>query len=178
MVVLTIDVPLIVPQHPISLDKFLVPRGLQQGETPLPETSESTSSLADLSPSSSLPALNEIAFVQLQEMGFPANRAEKALRMTGNADADVAMQWLFEHMDDADLDVSYAPPAAGQQAPVDAEKKMNLMGMGFEERMVEKALQQTVLPLSLHFVYSFLPPLPVDFRLRWLAFNSILLEGY
>ena len=77
-------------------------------------------------------------------MGFPANRAEKALRATGNADADVAMQWLFEHMDDADIDAPYESPKAGMEISVDAEKKMNLMGMGFEERMVEKALRQTV----------------------------------
>src|SRR5205085_3410254 len=48
---LTADVPLIVPREPFSLDKFLVPRGLQEGENPLPETSESTSSLADPVPS-------------------------------------------------------------------------------------------------------------------------------
>jgi ubiquitin carboxyl-terminal hydrolase 5/13 len=80
-------------------------------------------------------------------MGFPANRAEKALRTTGNGNAEVAMQWLFEHMDDVDIDVPYDAKTS-MQGPVDAEKKMNLMAMGFEERMVEKALRQTVCSLS------------------------------
>jgi ubiquitin carboxyl-terminal hydrolase 5/13 len=143
--VLIIDVPLIVPKEPFPLDKFLVPRGVQEGETLLPESTESTSSLAD--PVPSLPPLNETAYLQLQEMGFPANRAEKALRTTGNANAEVAMQWLFEHMDDVDIDVPYDAKAS-MQGPVDAEKKINLMAMGFEERMVEKALRQTVCSLS------------------------------
>ena len=58
---------------------------------------------------SSLPPLNEAASAQLQEMGFSAVRAEKALRVTGNDNAEVAMQWLFEHMDDPDIDVPYNP---------------------------------------------------------------------
>jgi ubiquitin carboxyl-terminal hydrolase 5/13 len=136
--VLIIDVPLIVPKEPFPLDKFLVPRGVQEGETLLPESTESTSSLAD--PVPSLPPLNETAYL-------PANRAEKALGTTGNANAEVAMQWLFEHMDDVDIDVPY-DATASMQGPVDAEKKINLMAMGFEERMVEKALRQTVRSLS------------------------------
>lgn len=38
---------------------------------------------------------------QLEAMGFPTVRCEKALLATGNSDAEVAMGWLFEHMDDA-----------------------------------------------------------------------------
>lgn len=164
--VLTTDVPLIVPQDPISFDKFLVPRGLQPGEIPIPESSESGSSLADTA--ATLPPLNETAFNGLQEMGFPANRVEKALRMTGNADMNAAMQWLFDHMDDADIDAPFVAPAAGQEIPVDAEKKMNLMGMGFEERMAEKALRETVItpflpPQCRSILYSTSSPFPFHY---------------
>jgi len=101
-------------------------------------------------------------------MGFPANRVEKALRMTGNADMNAAMQWLFDHMDDADIDAPFVAPAAGQEIPVDAEKKMNLMGMGFEERMAEKALRETVItpflpPQCRSILYSTSSPFPFHY---------------
>eukprot|EP01135_Chromosphaera_perkinsii_P001060 Nk52_evm10s158 gene=Nk52_evmTU10s158 len=47
---------------------------------------------------------------QLQDMGFPANRAEKALMVTGNQGAQVAMDWIFAHMDDPDIDEPYKAP--------------------------------------------------------------------
>ena len=124
------------PNTPIQFDKYLVPRGLQPGETALPEDT----------PADSLPALNEGAYAQLQEMGFPAPRAEKALRMTGNESADVAMQWLFEHMEDEDIDVPFSGGAGGGVVEVDVESLNGLMGMGFEEAHARKALRETVTP--------------------------------
>jgi len=38
---------------------------------------------------------------QLEAMGFPAIRCQKALLATGNNDAEAAMEWLFAHMEDA-----------------------------------------------------------------------------
>lgn len=40
------------------------------------------------------------AMAQLEGMGFPAVRCQKALLATGNSDANAAMEWLFLHMDD------------------------------------------------------------------------------
>lgn len=37
---------------------------------------------------------------QLEAMGFPAVRCQKALLATGNSDPQAAMEWLFQHMDD------------------------------------------------------------------------------
>lgn len=37
---------------------------------------------------------------QLEAMGFPVVRCQKALLATGNSDAEMAMTWLFEHMED------------------------------------------------------------------------------
>lgn len=37
---------------------------------------------------------------QLEAMGFPVLRCQKALLATGNSDPEAAMNWLFEHMED------------------------------------------------------------------------------
>jgi ubiquitin carboxyl-terminal hydrolase 5/13 len=44
--------------------------------------------------------VNQEALNNLLQMGFPENRAKKALIKTGNSDAETAMNWLFEHMED------------------------------------------------------------------------------
>lgn len=48
----------------------------------------------------SLPQFNEVAMAQLQAMGFPEIRCQKALLATGNSDPDAAMEWLFAHLED------------------------------------------------------------------------------
>ena len=47
-----------------------------------------------------LPVFNEAAMAQLEGMGFPTIRCQKALLATGNNDAEAAMEWLFGHMED------------------------------------------------------------------------------
>lgn len=46
------------------------------------------------------PSVDEAAVEQLMAMGFPRNRCMRALINTGNNGAEVAMNWLFEHMED------------------------------------------------------------------------------
>ena len=47
-----------------------------------------------------MPEFNAEAMAQLEAMGFPTVRCQKALLATGNSDANAAMEWLFQHMDD------------------------------------------------------------------------------
>eukprot|EP00276_Gloeochaete_wittrockiana_P009297 CAMPEP_0184652452 /NCGR_PEP_ID=MMETSP0308-20130426/10150_1 /TAXON_ID=38269 /ORGANISM="Gloeochaete witrockiana, Strain SAG 46.84" /LENGTH=484 /DNA_ID=CAMNT_0027087335 /DNA_START=141 /DNA_END=1595 /DNA_ORIENTATION=- len=51
----------------------------------------------------SLPVSEELV-KQLIDMGFPRVRAEKGLLSTGNKTAEAATEWIFAHMDDADID--------------------------------------------------------------------------
>jgi ubiquitin carboxyl-terminal hydrolase 5/13 len=74
------------------LDNFLG-HGLQVNETALPDDGPSSGAAA-------LPAFNEAAMAQLEGMGFPTIRCQKALLATGNSDAEAAMEWLFAHMED------------------------------------------------------------------------------
>ncbi|XP_066281196.1 UBX domain-containing protein 1-like [Branchiostoma lanceolatum] len=46
----------------------------------------------------------------LLEMGFPQNRAEKAIAVTNDQGPEAAMEWLLAHMDDPDIDEPYQPP--------------------------------------------------------------------
>lgn len=47
-----------------------------------------------------LPQFDEVAMAQLEAMGFPMIRCQKALLATGNNNAEAAMEWLFAHMED------------------------------------------------------------------------------
>lgn len=46
----------------------------------------------------------------LMEMGFSRNRAEKALHVTKYKSVQVAMDWLFAHSEDADIDDPFEAP--------------------------------------------------------------------
>lgn len=82
--------------------------------TPAPAAAASSSSGAAASssaPSASEPKSNDARLKvdqnllqKMLEMGFPQVRAEKALILTGNKSLEPAMEWCFEHMDDADID--------------------------------------------------------------------------
>ena len=50
------------------------------------------------------------ALESLIDMGFPKNRAEKALAKTNHQGAAAAMDWLFAHSDDPDIDDPYEAP--------------------------------------------------------------------
>ena len=49
---------------------------------------------------------NAEAMGQLEGMGFPTVRCQKALLATGNVDPTAAMEWLFAHMEDPGTNLS------------------------------------------------------------------------
>ena len=132
-----LDVPVVVDDEPFNLDAYLS-SGQQDGEEILPEPVDSAST-PQFTP-------NQVALEQLEAMGFPRVRCEKALHATGNGDADTAMNWLFAHMEDPDID---APLDLGASNPgngptsVDAESIEMMAAMGISTPQARKALKET-----------------------------------
>jgi len=129
-----LDIPVVVGDEPFSLDKYKSPPRSENEEL-LPE--EETSSTPSFVP-------NAVALQELQMMGFPHNRCERGLHATGNTSADAAMEWLFAHMEDADIDEPLVLAAApSSSATVDPASLEMLSGMGFTEPQAKKALKET-----------------------------------
>lgn len=127
-----LDIPVVVEDAPIPLDKYLS-SGFQPGEELIPE---------DENPSASPFSANAEAMVQLTAMGFPEVRCVKALYHTGNANAEEAMNWLFAHMDDPDIDQPLdLPKSSTPEAPQESVEM--LTSMGFTAAQARKALRET-----------------------------------
>ncbi|KAH0843855.1 Ubiquitin carboxyl-terminal hydrolase 14 [Fonsecaea pedrosoi] len=136
-----LDIPVQVSDEPLDLSIYKS-SGLQPGEEELPEDAdvgESKSSSATFIP-------NEAALEQLASMGFPLVRCEKALHATGNADAEAAMNWLFSHMDDPDIDeplnLGGGGGGGGTGSADDADKIAQLGDMGISVPQARKALRE------------------------------------
>ena len=88
------------------------------------------------------PVTNQNDVNQLLEMGFPENRAVKALAVTGNQGPQVAMDWIFAHMDDPDIDVPYQPPQGNVlgKSDVDLPKPDLVLNPENAERELAKPL--------------------------------------
>ncbi|KAK5801010.1 hypothetical protein VI817_003222 [Penicillium citrinum] len=128
-----LDIPVIVDDAPIDFGRYLS-KGYNETEELLPEVEETVTFAAN-------PGIME----QLMSMGFPAPRCEKALHATGNADPDAAMNWLFAHMEDPDIDEplvleSSTDKAGGTQ---DEGKVAQLGEMGIDPARARKALAAT-----------------------------------
>ncbi|EMD41286.1 hypothetical protein CERSUDRAFT_109886 [Gelatoporia subvermispora B] len=130
-----LDIPLILPPaDELQLDRYLG-KGLQPGETELAE---------DKATSPGLPEFNEAAMAQLEAMGFPTIRCQKALLATGNSDAEAAMEWLFAHMEDPDIDAPIQLQSGGGGAPEPPADQISMLcDMGFTHAQARKALRET-----------------------------------
>lgn len=88
---------------------------------------------------------NPTAASQLAEMGFQPNGISRALFSTGNSDAESAMEWLFQHVEDPDLNEPFEPPkssnsATGDTLKVNPELLDNMTAMGLDQKLSLKAL--------------------------------------
>ena len=136
-----LDIPVVVDGAVFSLEKYMS-KGRQPHEELLPESQEPATS------SRFVP--NEAALAQLEGMGFPRVRCEKALHATGNAEVEVAMNWLFAHMEDPDIDTPVdlsagADPGSGSSTSrgITQESIDTLGAMGISVSQARKALKET-----------------------------------
>ncbi|KAK6438432.1 ubiquitin C-terminal hydrolase Ubp14 [Oleoguttula sp. CCFEE 5521] len=130
------DVPVIVSKNALDLESFRVPPH-DASEELLPENA---------APGKAAFAPNQGALDSLLAMGFPQPRCERALHATGNSDAETAMSWLFEHMEDPDIDVPLdlgGGAGGAANAAVDDEKIESLGAMGFSAPQARQALRET-----------------------------------
>eukprot|EP00164_Ancoracysta_twista_P002700 GFYU01003594.1.p1 GENE.GFYU01003594.1~~GFYU01003594.1.p1 ORF type:complete len:771 (-),score=253.40 GFYU01003594.1:21-2333(-) len=130
-----VDVP-----ETIDLEKFRA-RGLQSGESAMADGGGATAAPAGP------PMPSDESIMMLESMGFPRNRCIRALMNCSN-NAEVAMNWILEHMDDPGIDdpieqPSAAPTAAPAAVAADPEAVANLCAMGFSEPQAKKALRET-----------------------------------
>ncbi|CAO0790253.1 unnamed protein product [Mucor circinelloides] len=135
-----LNIPINFPEGPLQLDKYLS-LGQQPGEELLPEDSNESSSSAE-------PSFNQNDIDQLKAMGFSENRCKRALLNTGHNGADIAMNWMFEHMEDPDIDdplpAASANTASSATASGPSEDQIaTLQEMGFSAQQAKKALHQT-----------------------------------
>jgi ubiquitin carboxyl-terminal hydrolase 5/13 len=146
-----LDIPVVVGEAPLSLERYQS-KGRQADEELLPDNDDASRDPSSSSSNRFTP--HAVALAQLEGMGFPRVRCEKALHATGNEDADAAMNWLFAHMDDPDIDepVDLHAPAGGSgggggggggDAAEDPAKVEMLGAMGFDAARARKALRET-----------------------------------
>ncbi|KAG0306576.1 hypothetical protein BGZ98_002140 [Dissophora globulifera] len=129
-------VPVILPAGDIDLETYRG-YGQQADEEALPE---------DAPAARTGPTYNEEALEQLQMMGFPLIRAQKALLATNNQGSETAMDWLIMHMEDPDIDdpiVDQASSGASVAAEASPEQIAQLADMGFTDKQAKKALKET-----------------------------------
>lgn len=131
-----LEIPVLIPENGFNLDDYLS-KGLQPGEELLANDVKADDD--------AVPLANESEVEQLMAMGFPRVRAEKAL-LTTKGNAEVAMEWLFAHMEDSDIDEPWQAPASSSMnigkssdAGVDVVIVSSLMDMGFPHTRCQKA---------------------------------------
>jgi ubiquitin carboxyl-terminal hydrolase 5/13 len=130
-----VNVAVVVGDEPFLLDSYKS-AGHQPSEELLPED-------ANVSAKPSFTA-NADAVQQLEGMGFPRSRCEKALHATGNSDANTAMEWLFAHMEDPDIDAPFDFGTGSAASDTASPEKIEMLGnMGFAPPQARQALKET-----------------------------------
>jgi len=130
----------------IAVDKeldlqFLKGKGLQSNERPF--------AAPDLHARAAEKKVPDKALMQqLMSMGFSSNAATRACLAVNNANIDAASAWIFEHMDDADLNspIPEAAPKPSTGPPafvVNPAALDQVLLLGFPKDRCVHALQQT-----------------------------------
>jgi ubiquitin carboxyl-terminal hydrolase 5/13 len=127
----------VISEGPIDFSDF-VGTGLLPAETKMPDETAAAAPSAAFQPNPELLA-------QLTSMGFGDNACIRALKAVDNADAEQAMNWLFGHLDDADINLPLPDESTVStgKAAVDPMALASLVSMGFAEDRCAYALEQT-----------------------------------
>ncbi|KAF7295503.1 Ubiquitin carboxyl-terminal hydrolase [Mycena indigotica] len=130
-----LDIPLILPEgDALVFGTQHLGTGLQAGEVELPSVAAAAA----------VPEFNVAAMAQLEGMGFSTLRSQKALLATGNSDAEAAMEWLFVHLEDPDIDAPVQHSAGGGAGPEPSPEQISMLtDMGFNAAQAKKALRET-----------------------------------
>ncbi|KAF9438850.1 hypothetical protein BGZ76_003875 [Entomortierella beljakovae] len=129
-------VPIDVPEGNVDFEKYRG-HGQQPDEELLPEDAPEASG-----GNNSAPEFDQAVIEQLQMMGFPLIRCQKALLATGTQNAEVAMDWLIQHMEDPDIDDPIVSKSSSAPS-VSPEQISQLADMGFSDKQAKKALKET-----------------------------------
>ncbi|PBK81751.1 ubiquitinyl hydrolase [Armillaria gallica] len=131
-----LDIPVLLPVgDELQFTDNQLGHGSQADEVALPENEAA---------SATLPQFNEAAMAQLEAMGFPVVRCQKALLATGNSDPEAAMEWLFGHMEDPDIDDPIQPTSSSAAAFEPSPDQVSMLSdMGFTPAQARKALRET-----------------------------------
>ncbi|ODN05979.1 Ubiquitin carboxyl-terminal hydrolase 5 [Orchesella cincta] len=125
---------------PLEIDlSVLKAKGLQQGEVELPDEPSTPSSKPKVT-------VDETVVSQLMEMGFHPNACRRAVMLSGNAGAEIAMNWIMQHMEDPDLNDPINCDDAGPQSGsflANPDALASIVSMGFTPAQALKALQAT-----------------------------------
>jgi hypothetical protein len=89
-------------------------------------------------------SLDDSIVAQCVAMGFSENGCKRAALATNNTSAEAAMEWIFSHMQDSNFNdpMEQSGTVSGGAAQVPPESVEILMGMGFQKKHAEKALQE------------------------------------
>jgi len=97
-----------------------------------------------LEESEDVPQINEQDVKILMDMGFPRLRCEKAILASGNRGSELATVWLFDHMDDPELDTPISKKVSTSHIDVISQELVQqLSEMGFTVGQAKKALKET-----------------------------------
>lgn len=88
----------------------------------------------------------------LTEMGFSVNASRKALRNVGGSDTEAAMDWIFEHSNDPDLDDDPEPTLTPYVERDESESKIPAAEAPFDERDNNASSVRSFLTSSMHFL--------------------------
>jgi ubiquitin carboxyl-terminal hydrolase 5/13 len=134
-----LDVSVDIPDE-LSLE-MLKGSGLVAGEEELPEEKDGEGGQND----SAAVVPNPDIVTQLMGMGFSENGCKRAAIAMNNASAEACMEWIFQHMEDADfndpIQATEQKAATSNGSNHSAESLGMLSAMGFTERQCKAALE-------------------------------------